>query len=331
MNGNGSGRPEQPGRPGSGTHREYPPADDTDLPIDIVLDRLSVVSRSGSTWSARCPHHHDNRPSLSITETPEGVVLLHCHYGCSAEEVLGAIDLTFADLYPSPYALEFGVRRGNYSAGAYLPRGGEEEPVIDYEALADFHRASRPGKGLAPLAKDWGLPLAAVKRLEVGTHRDRWVIPERNSRGRIIGIAFRHPDGSKSCLKGSRRGLVIPTDTRPTADQPLYLAEGASDTAALVSVGVQVVGRPAAALSGLALESLVNLLICSKFANVVVLADRDDAGEAGAASLASRLKQRGGPNWWVQRASPRRRFKDIREQVLAGRWEQGLLVWEVLE
>jgi hypothetical protein len=33
--------------------------------------------------------------------------------------------------------------------------------------------------------------------------------------------------------------------------------------------------------------------------------------------------------WWVRRASPRRGFKDVREQVVAGRWDAGLVVREV--
>ncbi|MBA4190658.1 MAG: hypothetical protein C0467_21950 [Planctomycetaceae bacterium] len=303
--------------------------DETDLPIDIILDRLSVVSQTGSTWSARCPHHHDSNPSLSLTVTPREVVLLHCHRDCTPEEVLGAIDLNLRDLYPSPYALRHGKRRGTYTTGLYTPDAAPEPP-IDYTRMTEFHQASLPGKGLAPLAKEWGLPLAAVKRLEIGTHCGKWVIPERNGGGGIVGIVFRKPDGSKRCLTGSHRGLIIPTDTMPVEGQPLYLAEGASDTAALVSVGATVVGRPAASLSEKAFWWLSHLICMRRFDDLVVLADRDQAGEAGAAALASKLKTNH-PKWRVRLAKPLFIYKDARSQVVAGRWHAGLVEKEVMQ
>jgi hypothetical protein len=39
---------------------------------------------------ARCPAHEDRNPSLSIREV-EGKVLLHCHAGCSQQDVIDAL------------------------------------------------------------------------------------------------------------------------------------------------------------------------------------------------------------------------------------------------
>ena len=64
------------------------------------LDR--VRSRGDSKWMARCPSHEDNGPSLSIEETADGTLLIHCFAGCSADEILGSVDLTLADLFPNP-------------------------------------------------------------------------------------------------------------------------------------------------------------------------------------------------------------------------------------
>jgi hypothetical protein len=70
-------------------------------PIDKVLDRLpSKPHRSGRGWSAKCPAHEDRKPSLSITETADGKVLLHCWAGCSTESVLAALGLRWSDLFP---------------------------------------------------------------------------------------------------------------------------------------------------------------------------------------------------------------------------------------
>jgi len=56
-----------------------------------VLLRLEGVRKSGSGWSAKCPAHEDRRASLSVTETDNGELLMHCHAGCSFAQILEAI------------------------------------------------------------------------------------------------------------------------------------------------------------------------------------------------------------------------------------------------
>lgn len=70
-------------------------------PLETLLDRLEKVKRAqGRRWTARCPAHFDKSPSLSISESAEGVVLVKCHAGCATEEVLAAVGLSFRDLFP---------------------------------------------------------------------------------------------------------------------------------------------------------------------------------------------------------------------------------------
>ena len=38
-------------------------------------------------YVARCPSHEDRSPSLSLSDTGDGLVLWHCHAGCSQAEV----------------------------------------------------------------------------------------------------------------------------------------------------------------------------------------------------------------------------------------------------
>ena len=65
-----------------------------------LLSRLQKVKRTSSnSWVACCPAHEDRMPSMTIKETPE-TVLIHCFAGCSTDEVLGAVGMTFEDLYP---------------------------------------------------------------------------------------------------------------------------------------------------------------------------------------------------------------------------------------
>jgi hypothetical protein len=67
---------------------------------DRLLDRLEGVRKTGRGWIARCPAHNDRSASLSIAETDDGRVLAHCFAGCSVIDMLTAIGLTLADLFP---------------------------------------------------------------------------------------------------------------------------------------------------------------------------------------------------------------------------------------
>ena len=68
-------------------------------PIDLIINRLDRVKRSGSGWMACCPAHDDQNPSLSISEGDDSRVLLHCFAGCSVEEITAAIELETKDLF----------------------------------------------------------------------------------------------------------------------------------------------------------------------------------------------------------------------------------------
>src|SRR5881398_660799 len=69
-------------------------------PIAKVLSRLKGAKQSGKGWTACCPGHDDKDPSLSVTRTDDGTVLLKCHTGCSAEAVVKSIGLELIDLFP---------------------------------------------------------------------------------------------------------------------------------------------------------------------------------------------------------------------------------------
>ncbi|WP_065758846.1 virulence-associated protein E [Pseudomonas defluvii] len=77
--------------------------------LDKVLNRLDKVKSAGANkWKACCPAHDDKNPSLAISETSEGVVLLKCWAGCTTNEIVSAIGLELRDLFPG----EKQLRRG---------------------------------------------------------------------------------------------------------------------------------------------------------------------------------------------------------------------------
>ena len=68
-------------------------------PVQTVLGRLHGIARSGDGWMAKCPAHHDEKPSLSVRYGSDGRALLKCHAGCSVDSILEKLGLEKRDLF----------------------------------------------------------------------------------------------------------------------------------------------------------------------------------------------------------------------------------------
>jgi hypothetical protein len=68
-----------------------------------LLSRLDRVRQTGpDRWVANCPSHESSsKSSLAIRELPDGRVLVRDFGGCAVEDVLGAVGLSFGDLFPA--------------------------------------------------------------------------------------------------------------------------------------------------------------------------------------------------------------------------------------
>ena len=115
MAGAGAGEAEHTGR---GAPRQY----SHDTPATKLLLRLDGVRETGpGRWSARCPAHLDRHPSLTLRECGDGTLLVRCWSGCTAAEVVGAVGMDLADLFPPRRPGEQGsppLRRGE----RWIPR-----------------------------------------------------------------------------------------------------------------------------------------------------------------------------------------------------------------
>ncbi len=71
-------------------------------PYERVLAALRAAGshRQGVNW--QCQSHDDRTPSLSVKLATDGsgIVLMHCHAGCTLNEATAALGLTPADLFP---------------------------------------------------------------------------------------------------------------------------------------------------------------------------------------------------------------------------------------
>jgi len=101
-----------------------------------------------------------------------------------------------------------------------------------------------------------------------------------NADGDVVGIRLRTDCEFKYSIRGGRQGLFVPEGI--AGIEPLLIAEGPSDTAALLDLGFAAVGRPSCNGGGSLLRKYVSRYDIKQ---VVIVADRDSAGVHGAESL----------------------------------------------
>lgn len=134
------------------------------------------------------------------------------------------------------------------------------------------------------LAEQLGTSVKSLQRLQVGWDGEAWTFPMRGAAGRVVGIRRRFPDGRKLSVKGGHEGLFVP-DGVQLGDE-LFVCEGPTDAAAMLSLGLNVVGRPSCRGG---VDELVRFVRATRPEGVVIVGDRDRPGRAGAQGLASRL------------------------------------------
>lgn len=273
-------------------------------PIDRVITALKSagnrVRPSGRGWSAQCPAHDDRTPSLSIGSGHDGRVLLHCHAGCESEDVVEALGLTWPDLFPD----------NGFRGTLRIPLPDPTRRAHDEDLATQFGCALDDDR-LRTLAGTLGVSIGSLIRLQIGWYpqQQAFVFPERNAEFTCIGFGLRYSDGSKGFIAGGKRGLVIPHLLEYLPD-PVLIVEGPTDTAAAVTAGRAAVGRPSAA------SGVEHLAVLLKDRESVIVADRDDAGTAGALKIKAQLQSA-----WLREVKvvlPPAGCKDVRDWLTKG-------------
>ena len=58
---------------------------------ESVARSLKNPTKTSSGWQASCPAHEDFTPSLSISDSDDGIILVKCHAGCSQNAVIDSL------------------------------------------------------------------------------------------------------------------------------------------------------------------------------------------------------------------------------------------------
>ena len=189
----------------------------------------------------------------------------------------------------------------------YHPKGGHTQLPEHNEVLAILARKWILESSLGnveELACKLGVSDDSLRQLNVGwfAGKSAWTFPMLRQGRRLIGVRLRPRNGKKFAVKGSKNGLFVPNNLPDTG--VVYVCEGESDTAAMLTCGLPAIGRPSCN-SG---DRLV-LELC-KNRPVVVCSDRDGVGRKGAKGLVDLIRVNSGD---VTMMTPPERYKDIRE------------------
>ena len=161
------------------------------------------------------------------------------------------------------------------------------EPTIDFDDLAKQFFCEMSRERRESLAKQLSVEPRTLVRLRVGySEADQattW--PMVDSGGRCIGLRLRGHDGDKWSYRGGRGGLFVP-DGIATSINRLFICEGPTDAAALLSIGLPAIGRPSCQGAMPATVNFVRRIGCH---DVAIVADHDEAGQNGATRLARLL------------------------------------------
>jgi putative DNA primase/helicase len=179
------------------------------------------------------------------------------------------------------------------------------------DQLACRYSAQLSSRHKQRLADKLGLPVNVfVPWLEIGISFNGqplgpgYTFPEWGTRGDIIGVLLRKPDGTKRMIPRSHRGIHFGGRSVFDDGCPLFLVEGPTDTLAMSAAGLWAVGRPSATGGVDLLAAYLRTLPAEQKAIVVGENDRksDDTwpGRDGAINIAEKLAQRlGRPIGWT--------------------------------
>jgi hypothetical protein len=161
---------------------------------------------------------------------------------------------------------------------------------------------------LNDLSRRLGVNPSSLHQLGIGWDGAAWTFPMFDGDGTPIGIHRRFPDGRKLCLSGSRLGLFFSTATSSgdgdrspwdagigtsvtahphsgghlSPPPMLLICEGASDTAAALTLGYYAVGVPSA---GLGAELVVRFVQRTRPAQIIIVADLDEGSSTSSGKM----------------------------------------------
>lgn len=222
------------------------------MQLEDVLRRLEGVKRSGGGYSARCPAHEDKNASLSVKQGYNGGVVLHCHAGCTPEQVVGALGLSMKDLFPD----------GDRPRQEHRTRPTSREDRGSIAAQYDY--TDENGQLLA--------------------RKTRWETAVEGKKKKTF--TWGHPAGQG--FQSGRNGMAVPYRLPELVKaESVFLCEGEKDVDNLTAQGLAATCSPDGAGTGSKWRDTYTPYFAGK--TVYILQDNDDVGKKFAQYEAEKL------------------------------------------
>lgn len=169
----------------------------------------------------------------------------------------------------------------------FIPEPRKEQavpiPPIRAASLMESFRTNITNFRYKCLAEDLGVKYSSL--INIGAawceRKNAWAFPMHDGDGKVCGIRLRNDDGFKWAYPGSKSGIFIPQYPNGVGcinTKRVYIPEGPTDTAALLSIGLTAVGRPNCATGTKQLRAWLTSMYVRE---VVIVADNDEMKRLG--------------------------------------------------
>jgi len=234
------------------------------MQIKVFLSRLENVSKTSNGWTACCPGHADENPSLSVSEGRDGRILVNCHARCTPEQVVSSMGLSMADLY------------SDSEQPAFL----NDVLIAKNAKRTAEHRSKKPMKQTSfyPYPKD-GKAYAGVFRFD----------PANDSDGKQYVPVHATPSGGKVGDPSGSWPLYNLEEIQQRPDEPIYLVEGEKAADDLTGIGL-LATTSAHGSNGWKKTDWTPLL----GRDLIVMPDNDEPGEKYITDVANHIIELGG-------------------------------------
>jgi hypothetical protein len=224
---------------------------------DEFIELLGGARPSGpGRWSAHCPAHQDQHPSLSVAEGDDRV-LLKCQTGCATGSILVELGLDWRDIFhdqPAPLApvdapdgyVYVGFRPRESGPGIPRHIGRRPELALELPSQEELDAwTAEVGTVSTPLLKRKGWTPTTLRRFEIGWDGKRLTIPVRNAARELVSLLRYRPgaaDHKMLAPRGAGRFLFPPPESFRVPD--LWLVEGEPDAISAFELELPAVGVP---------------------------------------------------------------------------------------
>ena len=177
--------------------------------VAAISDKVHWSGRD--SFTARCLGHKDRKPSMTVTQNGE-MLLLHCHAGCTQDELLDAAGMK--------------AREGHIVPTPPRPKRTQVSSTKDY-ALKLYAEAGDgvAGQGYAitkRITHEFGARRGLASGFLIGKQADCILAPNRDWDNNLIGVECINPEGVKQTF-GSKGILIL---GHPEGADIIHICEG---------------------------------------------------------------------------------------------------------